>query len=210
MSLADLAAQISMLAGCDGDRRQDGLDLLAVAAGLKPLCLTGRGAEDPGWSRLWNGPVFSGPIWEAEGDFPAWYLAATARRRAKYRVTYLCGDSGVRKAAEALCCLGRVSVEAEAALLGYPACCVAHHHAQTQAIETQIAERASRLASGDETRMVRLIETGTLAIAPPAIRPAPFTSINMCDACALSDESPAALTSHRYRALASAAGYEVS
>ncbi len=209
ISLADLAARISALAGGDADRRQDGLDLLAVAAGLKPLCLIGRGTGDPGWGTIWNAPVVTGAIWEPEGDLPAWYLAATARRRSTYRVTYLCNGPATQKAAEALCRLSRVSAEAEAALLGYPLCCVAHHHRQVLRAEKEIATRATRLASGDEPRRVRLVETGALSVPCPPIRPAPCTSINMCDACARSDESPAALLSNRYRALAAAAGYEV-
>ncbi len=118
---------------------QDGLDLLAVIAGLKPLCLAGRGGacdaefrmalvETAAASSL---PVLEAAPWEpqaAPGCLPDWYLAATARRRGTLRVVYFCRDAGVRDAAAALAAQGRVAAAEEAALLGYPPCCVAQHH----------------------------------------------------------------------------------
>src|ERR1700689_2682266 len=110
---------------------QDGLALLAVVAGLKPVCLVGRGAGDEAWGAALrtaaNGAALTAvddTPWEPEGDLPKWYLEATARRRARRNVLYICRDDATAARVKALSTQGRVSVDAEARLLGYPRGCV--------------------------------------------------------------------------------------
>jgi hypothetical protein len=227
------AALQSALAGIGGDMRaaagQDGLDLLAVMATLKPVCVIGRGARDEDWTAALRAiaaraalPAIDAAAWDpeaADGDLPRWYIEATALRRARRPVLYIgCDDAAVRRVA-ALSAKGRVGVAEEAALLGYPQCCVARHHARTIALERLAAELTERVAKGDAERMSRMIEAGAapLPSAPAdwqryaeaaALAPAAGTSIAMCDACAADPDRPAQYLSRRYRALAVLARYD--
>jgi hypothetical protein len=199
---------------------QDGLDLLAVVAGLKPVCLVGRGAGDEAWCATLrtaaNGAaltVIEDAPWEPEGDLPKWYLEATARRRARSKVLYICRDDAIAAQVKTLSAQGRISVDAEARLLGYPCCCVAQHHARTLAYEHLLAQRTERLTRGDQARMMRLVEAGVEpmpatraewdeVVALTRIAPAPGTSVNMCDACARDPASPAMRLAADYARLA--------
>jgi len=207
--------------------RQEGLDLVATIAGLKPLCLAGRGVADVDWHAalrrvaaeaglclLEAAPWFPA---DPSGTLPDWYVAATARRGAA-TVAYLCRDDAVRRRAAALSAEGRVAAADEAALLGYPVCCVAQHHRRALAFERLRIELLERIAQGDRERMARLVAAGIEPLPTSeadwrrqarltAIAPAPATSVNMCDACATDPESAAARLSRRYRALAAAAAY---
>jgi hypothetical protein len=207
---------------------QDGLDLLAVIAGLKPLCLIGRGLAAPAWrAALTEIAAASGLAlldgatwdpWAAPGLLPDWYLAATARRRAAREVLYICADAAIGERAAALCAQGRVAAADEAALLGYPPCCVAQHHRHALDLECLIAAGTERIAQGDRGRMAHLVEAGVEPMPATeaewqrradltAIAPASDTSVNMCGACAGDRGSAAALLTRRYRALAAAALY---
>jgi hypothetical protein len=199
---------------------QEGLDLIAVFAGLKPVCLLGRSAGDEGWCdtlrRAASGAsmtVIEAAPWEPEGELPYWYLAATARRRARRQVLFFCRDERLAQRVAAASAAGRVSVETEAVLLGYPQCCVAQHHERTLAYERLLAARTERIARGDRERMTRLIETGVEPM--PAshaeweevrtltkVKPAWGTSVNMCDACAADQASPAMRLVEAYEKLA--------
>jgi hypothetical protein len=194
---------------------QDGRDLLALFAGIKPVCLLGRGeAASASLLRVAADaalPMVEGAPLAPAGELPDWYLAAWARRR-QPAVIYVCRDDATAQRA-ALAAQGRVSAADEAALLGYPLCCVAQHHRQALALERLIAAMTERMAEGDQARMARLIATGAEPLPSTAaewacyerltaIAPAPFTSVNMCDACVAAADSPARRLSRRYRALA--------
>lgn len=230
--MAASAALRSALDGLEDDFRatawQDGLDLLAVAAGLKPVCAVGRGARNQVWREKLRGiaeraglaKIDAAP-WDpepAEARLPDWYLAATARRRAKRRVLSIVRDDGAAREAAKLSAKGRVAVAEEAAVLGYPPCCVAQQHARTLALEALVAEMTERVAQGDTGRMMTMIEAGAAPLpvsaqdwvrfaAAAAIAPAASTSVNMCRACAADRESPAQALSRRYQALAAATHY---
>jgi len=226
------AALAVALARVTRDRRdeawQDGLDLIAVIAGLKPACLLGRGARDEAWiDGLHAIAVREGlrsvaaAAWEPDARaaaLPGWYLDATARRRAALPVLYLCRDAATLAKVAALSAAGRVTVADEAAFLGYPACCVAQHHAQTLELERLLAKMAERAAWGDLTGAARMIEAGVEPLprsreewasfeSLTAIAPSRFTSVNMCDACAADGDAPAQILSRRYETLAARAQY---
>jgi hypothetical protein len=208
--------------------RQDGLDLLATVAGLKPVCLLGRGAREDQWidtalalaARSGLYAMAAAP-WDAEDSaamLPEWYVHAAARRRAAHPVLYLCRDTGTRADVAALSAAGRVAVADEAALLGYPRCCVAQHHAQALGLERLLAETIERQAQGDPVRAARLTEAGVAPLPSSregwarhaslsAIAPSRFTSVNMCRACAADRDSPARRLSRRYEQLAARAHY---
>jgi hypothetical protein len=210
-----LRAASALLMPAEDEDRQEGLDLLALLAGLKRVCLLGRGRRVSDAVRRVAAmaalPIVEGVAWDPVGDLPRWYRDATARHRAKHPVTYLCADETTRAEVAALCAKGRVSADEEAALLSYPVCCVAQHHRRALLWESMIVA----LAADDIPRMARMIEAG---IEPRpathddwqryraliAIAPAPYTSVNMCEACAADEESPAQAMSRRYRALAEA------
>ncbi len=231
-ALSEAAAALApVLSGMVREARafawQDGLDLLATIAGLKPLCLVGRGFHERGWTAALlhvavtaSLSVLEAAPWfpEAEPDFfPDWYVAASARRSAA-PVTYICRDDATRLRAASLSSRGRVSDADEAAMLGYPLCCVAQHHQRTLAFERIVIEMVQRVTQGDRERMARLVEAGTEPLPATqeewqrhanftAITPSPSTSVNMCDACAADRMSPAASLSRRYADLAAASGY---
>jgi hypothetical protein len=195
---------------------QDGRDLLALLAGIKPVCLLGRGAAASA-SLLRVAataalPTVEGAPLAPAGDLPDWYLAAYLRRRQPAAI-YVCRDAATARLAASLAARGRVSAADEAALLGYPLCCVEQHHRQALALERFIADKTERAAQGDRARMARLIAAGAEPLPSSAaewafyeritaIAPASFTSVNMCDACAAVGDSPARRLSRRYRALA--------
>lgn len=207
---------------------QDGLDLLAVAAGLKPVCLLGRGDVDAGWLETARTiavdlglAAHDGVGWlpEAPVDaLPTWYRDATAAHLARAAVVYLYADPrhGVRIAAMAPG--ARVAAEDEAALLGYPPCCVAQDHAQTLALEQLTIAMLARFAGEDVERLKRLVAAGVTPTPRDAdewrrfqnvtaIDPEPFTSINRCVDCARDPDSPARRLGRAYRALANELGY---
>jgi hypothetical protein len=208
---------------------QDGLDLLAVIAGLKPLCLAGRGgAFDPGFRAALVAAAGSASLsvleaapWQPlapPGALPDWYCDATARRGARMTVLYLCRDAALRAAASALSARGRVGAADEAALLGYPLCCVAQHHRQAIGFEQLVIAMTQRVARGDARQGARLIAAGVVSLPQTdaewrdyrrltAIAPAAPTSVNMCDACAGDANGPAAALARAYAALAAEAHY---
>jgi hypothetical protein len=218
-----LRAMADALAETPDAARQDGLDFLAVVAGLKRVCLIGRGFADEKFSALLRRlaasaglPEHIGAGWDPQGDLPAWYLAASTARRARQEYFYICADEATRREVAALAIKDRVTAAAEAALLSFPLCCVEEHHRRSLAIENLYAawagadiERAQRvIAAGLEPRPPHQAAWSRLA-ALAAIVPAAYTSVNMCSACAASEDGPAAQMSRRYRALALATGFRV-
>ena len=224
---AALAPAIARVAPDQSDAAwQDGLDLVALIAGMKRVCLIGRGLAGRDWVEAlrrmamdFGLPMLGGAPWAPVADedaLPEWYLAATARHRAAHPVLYICDGEATRQDVASLCARGRVRATAEAELLSYPPCCVAAHHRQARALEQFVAEKTLRIAGGDIARATRMIATGAVPLPSgpqerplwdelTALRPAPATSVNMCDSCAADPISPARLLSQRYAALAAIA-----
>ena len=202
---------------------QEILDFLAMAAGLKPVCLLGPGLESPHWvagaTELARGLdlyVVQGPFWDATpfGKFPDWYRDYTVVQLAPFRAAYVCSSDVTAHEIELVNAGGgRLSMSAEARLLGYPVCCVVAHYDRAVRYHRAIFSILRRLAGGDEGRMQELLSGGA-ALAPRTqeeiedmeaafdLQPASFGSWNKCPHCAHADDSPSADLSRKYRALA--------
>ena len=202
---------------------QDGLDLLAVAAELKPVGMLGRGFADAAWlgaaearARALGLSALTGACWHPappDQAFPDWYSTATAERDARATALYVWRDDADGAGVRRLCADGRVAPEDEAALLGYPVCCVVQHHAQALALERLTVALVTRLAGDDIAHRQRLVAGGVMLTpqselewrqleAASAVAPQPFTSVNRCAACASDPDRPAGRLGRRYRALA--------
>ena len=231
--LRHAAAQLTRLAAAvapplDAAAWQDGLDLLAVAAGLKPVCLLGRGDVDGAWLEAARAvaadlglAAHDGVGWLPEAPptaLPAWYRDATAAHLARAGVVYLYAEPQHGARIAAMPAGARVAAADEAALLGYPPCCVAQDHVQTLALEQLTIAMLARLAGDDIERLSRLVAAGVTPTprepdewrrfqAVTAIDPEPFTSVNRCADCTQHADSPARRLGRRYRALADALGY---
>jgi len=202
---------------------QEALDFLAMAAGLKPVFLAGRGLDVPAWlaaigdlARDHGFPAVAGPLWDATpfGKFPGWYRDDAQARLAPLRAVYVCASEETAQEVEKISTAGgRLSMTAEARLLGYPDCCVVAHYDRAVRYHRAIFSILRRLAGGDEARMQALLGGGA-ALAPKTEReiadmeaafelhPAPFGSWNQCPHCARNDTSPSAKLSRRYQSLA--------
>jgi hypothetical protein len=235
--LRDAAAQLARRAArvappLDTAAWQDGLDLLAVAAGLKPVCLLGRGDIDADWLAAARGIAADLGLETRDGvgwlpaaphdALPRWYRDATAARLRRAPVVYLYDDPRVGARIAALAAEGalggRVTAPDEAALLGYPVCCVTEHHIKTLALEQLTIALLGRIAGEDIERLQRLVAAGVTPTprepdewrrfqAVTAIDPEPFTSINRCAGCAADPDGPAGRIGRAFRALAAELGY---
>jgi hypothetical protein len=200
---------------------QESLDFLATVAGLKPVCLLGRGFGDAArvaamckLARDIGLRVVDGPYWNTAPpgqDFPTWYADHCRDELAGLTARYICAGPAVAAEVRRACDAGGPAVADEARLLGYPECCVAAHYRRTWAFHRATLAMLRRTAAGDEGGMHRL-----LAAAAPlypetaaeragldaAITPCPFTSFNMCVACCADGGGPAAAISLEYARLA--------
>jgi hypothetical protein len=217
-----------------GEAAQEALDFLALLAGLKPVFLLGRGIDDPPWidgvlriAAEQGLHVVEGPYWDAgaagaagrdadnDDELPVWFRDHAAAAFAERRAHYICR---ARATANEICKInaaGGPTVSQEARLLGYPECCVAGHYRRGLEYQTLWLKILSAASGGDEAEMRRMLasaaplEPGTDDMrrrleAAMRVDPAPFTSVNMCDACRDHADSPARRLSARYRDLAAA------
>ncbi len=205
---------------------QEAIDFVAAMAGIKPVYVSGRGFDHDGWcavvldlaaaNRL---HVVPGPYWQAEpaaSDLPEWFTAPSRTRIEGGRAHYVARARAVAEEVKALAASGgRPTVAQEARLLGFPRCCVAAHYEEAAAFERATFDLMLRRAGGDEAEMRRRIEGGESLLPQTGeeqaqiaravnVRPAPYTSLNMCAACAADPGSPAARLSARYREMIAA------
>ena len=208
-----------------GTAAQEAIDFVAMMAGLKPVYVTGRGFDHDGWraavmelaasNRLY---VVPGPYWEAvrpPSDLPGWFVEIGRKGLEEGRAHYIAKGRAVAEELKALAGAGRPGIEQEARLLGFPVCCVEAHYAAAAAFEGATFEILSRRVGGDEAEMRRLAE-GPEPVRPEtdeehvllatamSVRPARYTSLNMCESCAADPESPGARLSAAYGALVEA------
>lgn len=205
---------------------QEMLDFLAMVDGMKPVYVLGRGLIDAAWQAGVAGVaadlglrVVEGPYWDVPGGMaglPAWYVDHTAAELAPFTARYICRTRAVADEVAAICRAGgRTSVEQEARLLDYPACCVAAHYGRNAAFHRASLAVLHRAAGGEEEEMRRLLAEGA-ALRPESdaeqaaleacmtVTPCPYTSFNMCLPCCADADRPAAQTSLRYARLAHA------
>lgn len=204
---------------------QETLDFLAMAAGIKPVYVAGRGFDDPAWrdavraaARTAGFHVRDGPHWRAgAGDdgLPGWFRDAFRAPLDAGRSVWVTRSRRLAAELDAVAAAGgRAEAGLEARLLGFPPCCVAAHRAGAAAFERAVFEMLGARAGGDEAEMRRRAADGAFApetdeerrrLAEAAtLRPAPWTSFNMCEACARGPDSPGARLSARYAAFADA------
>ena len=206
-----------------GEAAQEALDFLALLCGLKPVYLLGRGVSDPPWLRgvlqiaIDQGLyVVEGPYWEAgaaDSEMPDWFRDHSASAFRELRAHYISRARATAEEVEAICAVGGPTLADEARLLGYPECCVTAHYQRSLAYQKLWFETLSDQSDGDEAEMRRKLTEGIPLDAASddmrlrleaamRVHPAPFTSINMCDSCRDSGDSPARRLSAEYRDLA--------
>ncbi len=204
---------------------QEALDFIAMAAGMKPVYLTGRGFDEAGWretveavARTGGFHVHAGPYWYAgptDETLPAWFIAPARERLAAGRACYVAKTRRIACELAELAAGAPPSLAQEARLLGFPECCVAAHYAAAAALERIRFDLIRVRAGGKEAEMRRLAATGQ-PILPETdaerarmaeavqIRPARHTSLNLCPACAADPQSPGQRVAAGYAALARA------
>jgi|SRR3569833_1137676 len=192
---------------------QEMLDFLAVAAGIKSVFLLGRGFDDKAWveGALQCASDFGLHIIKAApwayrpaADIPSWYYEAEVENEMNADVHYISKSPATARAVQGLSST-EVSPDVEAKLLGYPLCCVAHHHEIQTARDRLFYLLLERHSGGDIKKARRLIQDDVsmaaetpeeIAAAELTSKPpvsARFTSFIMCDACIrLGSKSPAA------------------
>lgn len=199
------------------------LDFLAMVAGLKPVCLLGRGGEPPQWiaavaelAEKAGFRVIPGPLWDATpyGKFPDWYKDHTVAQLAPFTALYVCSSQDtVDEIAAVNRAGGRLSMSAEASLLGYPECCVVAHYDRAVRYHQAILAILRRLAGGRDDQMKALLRGGTelvpetpgeIAHMEAAFRiiPASYGSWNQCPYCVANDTGRSMALSRQYKSLA--------
>lgn len=202
---------------------QEMLDFLAMLAGFKHVYLLGRGFDDRAWiegllalAKQMTLHVLEGPKWYAEPEhagMPDWYATLGPSAEAQEQVFYICRARGIADEVRRTLESGEITIDQEARLLGYPVCCVRDHYRSTRLMKEAFSLMLHRTAGGDEREMRRIVEEGIQMEAQTieeishiseatTLQSAPFTSINMCSACAEDPESPAMEISRNYERLA--------
>ena len=204
---------------------QEALDFMAMMAGIKPVLMIGRGFNNTQWIKGalqiavdLKLQIVEGPYWDAVAapagdDLPEWYIEHTRAAFEGFRAHYVCKARATAEEVAELCRTGSLTVADEARLLDYPPCCVEAHYAQSRDYQLAWISILEREAGGEETEMRRLLADGApltpasdderaRLLAAMAVRTAPFTSVNMCQACTESSDGAARRMSRRYGELA--------
>ena len=124
----------------------------------------------------------------------------------------VCKAKAVAQDVRACCERKSISIEDEARILGYPACCVAEYRQQLSMVDTGFFKLVERTGRGDIEEMKRLIrddvgmrpetEEEIRLVNQPESVWAPFTSFVMCSSCQSDATGPAMTLSRKYEALA--------
>jgi hypothetical protein len=201
---------------------QEILDLLAARAGIKPVCVLGRGFDDVKWiegavaiAKKADLHVLEGPMWNAEPEdetLPKWFREHLRALSPVGNVFYICKlpshAQAVRKSFESQ----PITMEEEASLLGYPLCCVQEHYERGALLYRTFYTMLDRTAKGDVEEMRRLVRE-KVKVTPETpdeqadfqrateFTLAPFTSFHICAACAVDASRPAREVSQKYKGL---------
>lgn len=197
---------------------QDALDLLAVAAALKPAAVFGLGGEPSARIRAlvaiaWDAglTVSRGHAWLVEEELKGlepWFVDALAEQRRAMPAVFIGAAAPP----------ARLDVQAEAAMLGYPPCCahaharrandLHHYRARRIAAMTEDAAMRRRLAGAGVEFAARDAREQRLLAEALDVTPVPFTAIVGCGECARQAHAPARRLSARLRDLARTADLE--
>ncbi len=198
---------------------QDALDVLAVAAGIKPFAAVGWGFDSTAFrvaiaaaAARAGLAAFDGPPWigESGNSGQSWYDEALCEDLAATQLLFVGpprSEAALRRLAGS-----RLGVSEEAGVLGYPLCCVKEFHRRQRLFHLITRRMIGRQAQGDETLKRRLAraramltpKTETelkLLLRATRMIFAPFTSIAMCRACEADSGSAARILSARFEAL---------
>lgn len=202
---------------------QEMLDFLAMLDGLKPVYLLGRGFDDRNWIKGVEGVaikkrlnVVHGAYWDAVSEYdgvPPDMAKVMAERETVRNAIYICKAPGIAKELRQIEQTGRVSIEEEAKLLGYPTCCVSDHYGRTAAMTKGVWLMLQRVGENNSDKIKRLIredvgmtpetdEEKNLLLTATNMVTAPFTSFHMCTKCAEKADGPARTLSKKYEELA--------
>jgi hypothetical protein len=195
-----------------GEAAQDALDLLAVAAGLRAMAVFGLSGEPAARVRSLSAiardaglTVSRGHGWLVEEELRGidpWFVDALAAQRLAIQAVFIGAAAPP----------ARLDAAAEAAMLGYPACCVLAHAGRRNQLHHYRARRIASLTEDDAMRR-RLAGAGVEFSARDAreqrllaeavdVKLVPFTAIVACNVCARQPRSPARQFSARMRELA--------
>lgn len=200
---------------------QEMLDFLAMLVGLKPVYLLGRGLDDPRWvsgvlkiAREMNLHTVRAPYWDAfpcrEGHAPSYREEDEVASQEAFYITKL---PAVARQVIGIRDRGKITMEEESRLLGYPICCVEEHYRRAHAMNEGYALMLRRGGRGDDVEMRRLFAKD-VPLSPKTdnerrliefatkIRCAPLTSVNMCESCASGENTPAIRLGQAYSGLA--------
>jgi hypothetical protein len=200
-ALHALAAALSAaVAGAPPEARREALDILAVAAGLKPAAVIGYGGGPSALlAAVEEVAARFGLVarrctaWTTRGELdavPAWFATAVvaARRRTRLLAVSLLPDR-----LHALNGHGAAPLApfTESALLGYPTCCTADHAEWRAAMHRELAKGIMTAAGADEQRARRLAAAGWVPVPAPGSTlaallrraAADHTAIVMCPDC---------------------------
>jgi hypothetical protein len=201
---------------------QEILDLLAARAGIKPVCVLGRGFDDAKWidgavaiAKKADLHVLEGPMWNAEPEdetLPQWFREQLRALAPAGNAFYICKLPGHAQAVRNSFENPPITVEEEASLLGYPLCCVQGYYERHTLVNRTFYTMLDRTAKGDVAEMRRLVQEKVKLTPTPdeeadlrratEFRFAPFTSFHVCAACAADASRPARHVSEKYEGLA--------
>lgn len=195
---------------------QDALDVMAVAAGWKPVAIVGCGYHAPAFvadvrraADASGLETVEGPLWRETGEasgLPRWYGDSLAKIIGDVRVLFVARQTLTGMPGRAL------TATEEAALLGYPDCCVSEYHRRRRLYHLVMVRAIRRQTEGDQERARRLAESQVI-LTPRSERERrqlaratrsiflSFASFAICGTCEAEADSPARQLSERYRRL---------
>lgn len=204
------------------ERRQQALDFVAMAAGLRPVYPIGCGFGDPGWVagaraaatarsyRIVTGPPFRHVA--PGGDLPDWFVKIHEDNRIPQTVDYVCRSRDAVERVEAMIRAAVITPADEAWSTGYPKCCIAERHNSLREAVVRLYDLI-RTSSDDPVEIARryreldvpedaVTEEFVSEIVPLLGHPClPLTSLAPCDTCA-TGQGPAARVVEAHVALA--------
>ncbi|MEZ5666827.1 MAG: hypothetical protein R3F55_05230 [Alphaproteobacteria bacterium] len=216
-----IASSFALSHDADDDARREILDILAVAAALKPVAAIGFDTDAERLDRYTGAAERCGLVvapcrpWVSLGEFdrvPRWFVEAVLAARTRKRLVAIsaCPELLARLAN---CRTATLDAAEEAGLLGYPPCCVADHAVRRAAMQRDLAAATLAAGQGDPQRAGRLAAAGWLPHgfsggALAEARCGRLSGLLMCRECAADPLSPAMRLEASYAMLADRIGFD--